>query len=595
MGNFNYDKKQEHEKAAEKALENGDYGKAFFHTAQAARFTFNLAEQCEGRLRQAYIANAEDLTRIAATLKEWSLNPPANTQEKDVMAAGTSETAVDAGQIRERPSVRLADVAGMEEVKKQIRLRMIAPFKNPEQAKKHGLKVGGGLMLYGPPGTGKTFIARAAAGELDLPFYVITPADIFGKYVGESEGNVRALFGKIRSNPLSVVYFDEMESIFAKRTNEVHETTRKVISILLQELDGIDDTKNPILFLGGTNNPWLIDEAFLRTGRFDKCVYVGLPDKDARRIIVKNAFKNVEIPIADEALEFLICESEGFSGADINGIAEAIRQRAFEEGCNELYTLELFKRCFREYTPAYSQETSAKIAEWENSRNIRRSSGEEESPSSEEPGSTAFAQAGESTPSEETNAPESAGTEAGESVDPDRITFEDIKGLEEAKNIIRDSLIDPVRYPDIFKTLGVIPGTGLLLYGPPGTGKTMFGRAIANELNADFISLTMADLRGKTPLQTVEMISQVFARARACPNGCVLFLDDCEELLSRPGNSKACGISQFLNELDGMKKSGPAVGKGQVFILIATNRPWMIDGAFLRSGRISAAVYVGLP
>ena len=651
MGNFNYDKKMEHEKAAEKALEAKDYAKAFFHTAQAAQFTFNLAEQCEGKLRQAYLANANDLTGIAAKLKEMSENPQPEMAAESPAAADSGASAVDEEELKERPSVRLADVAGMEEVKKQIRLRMIEPFKNPEQAKKHGLKVGGGLMLYGPPGTGKTFIARATAGELDLPFYVITPADIFGKYVGESEGNVRKLFDKIRNNPLSVVYFDEMESIFAKRTNEVHETTRKVISILLQELDGIDDTKNPILFLGGTNNPWLIDEAFLRTGRFDKCVYVGLPDIAARRTIVKNAFKNVEIPIAQEALDFLVEKSEGFSGADINGIAEGIRQRAFEEKLNDRYTLELFEKCFKEFTPSCSAETAAKIAEWEESRNIKRTEADkakEETPAEEEkaapapapapapeekPAEPALAPAPEApaekipaccqqckfrngsaeapAPAEEAPVPaeapaaEAPETTAEESAEeetekaeksPDAITFDDIKGLDEAKEIIRDSLINPVRYPDVYKTLGVIPGTGLLLYGPPGTGKTMFGRAIANELNAGFLSLTMADLRGKTSLQTVEMISGVFAKARMVPNGCVLFLDDCEELLSRPGNSKAYGISQFLNELDGVKKSGSENGsKGQVFVLIATNRPWMIDGAFLRSGRISAAVYVGLP
>ena len=171
------------------------------------------------------------------------------------------------------------------------------------------------------------------------------------------------------------------------------------------------------------------------------------------------------------------------------------------------------------------------------------------------------------------------------------ITLDDIKGLQEAKEIVFDSLINPILYPEVYNSLGVIPGTGLLLYGPPGTGKTMFGRAIANELKTEFIPVTLSEVRGKTSLQTVQMISQLFTKARTCPHGCVLFLDDCEELLSRPGSSKAYGVSQFLNELDGLKKNGGS----KVFVLIATNRPWMIDGALLRSGRISASVYVGLP
>ena len=153
-------------------------------------------------------------------------------------------------------------------------------------------------------------------------------------------------------------------------------------------------------------------------------------------------------------------------------------------------------------------------------------------------------------------------------------------------------MINPIKYPDIYQKLGVIPANGLLLYGPPGTGKTMFGRAIANEMNSEFVAVGLSDVRGKTSLQTVEMISNLFSKARNCVNGCVLFLDDCEELLSRPGNSKAYGVSQFLNELDGFRKTNEA---GGVFVLIATNRPWMIDSALLRSGRIGAAIHVGLP
>lgn len=178
------------------------------------------------------------------------------------------------------------------------------------------------------------------------------------------------------------------------------------------------------------------------------------------------------------------------------------------------------------------------------------------------------------------------------SVDPHTVLFEDVKGLEEAKAIVKRALINPVRYPDVYKSLKLVPGSGLLLYGPPGTGKTMFARAIANELNCKFYSASLEDLRGKTPLQTAEKISMLFDTARNNKSGSVLFIDDCEELLSRPGNAKAYGVSQFLTELDGLKVAG---NSKNVFVLIATNRPWMIDGALLRSGRISASAYIGLP
>lgn len=170
------------------------------------------------------------------------------------------------------------------------------------------------------------------------------------------------------------------------------------------------------------------------------------------------------------------------------------------------------------------------------------------------------------------------------------ITLADVKGLKDAKDIVFDSLINPILYPNVYNTLDVIPEPGLLLYGPPGTGKTMFARAIANELNMEFITVSLPDIRGKNSLQTVQMISNLFAKARCYPQGCVLFLDECDDILSRPGSSKAYGVNQILIELNDLKEKA-----GKVFVLIATNRPWMLEAALLRSGRISAAVYVGLP
>ena len=133
------------------------------------------------------------------------------------------------------------------------------------------------MLLYGPPGTGKTYFAKAVAGELKVPFYAITAADIFSKYVGESEQNVRNIFQELRKNKLSVLFIDELESIFRSRADDIHETTRKIISVLLQELDGISSNNSGMLLIGATNAPHLIDEAFLRAGRFDVKIFVFLP------------------------------------------------------------------------------------------------------------------------------------------------------------------------------------------------------------------------------------------------------------------------------------------------------------------------------
>ena len=357
MVNFNLDKKKEHEALAEKALRAQDYAQAFYHTAEAAKYTFILADRCEGKLRAAYEANAGDLVEIAAALKE-------RARGKKTGRRAAAATGGEAKCRIERPDVRLDDVAGMQSVKEQVRLRVIEPMRHPEEAGKHGLKAGGGILLYGPPGTGKTFFAKAVAGELDLPFFAISSADVFGKYVGESENNIRNLFREARKNPFSVVFIDELETIFRKRTESVHETTQKVITVLLQELDGIDDRRNPVLLLGATNTPWMIDEAFLRAGRFDVLAYVGLPDAEAREKIVLNAFKDVSYPIDTEGVAFLVEKTDGFSGADLKGVAQKVKQLAFD-GKEDRYGTALFARALQDAAPSCNREMMEKIKAWE--------------------------------------------------------------------------------------------------------------------------------------------------------------------------------------------------------------------------------------
>ena len=368
---FYFDKKKEYEALAEKALKNNDFATAYYYTVEAAQCTFSLAEQCHGTLRQAYFSNANDLADIAGQLKEKATEQKQKNSAHGDLAAGSD--AADSGKCRvaERPDVKLDDVAGMQDVKDQIRLRLIEPLKNPEEARKHGLKVGGGILLYGPPGTGKTFLAKAVAGELNLPFYSITSADVFGKYVGESENNIRDLFREARRNPLSVIFIDELETIFRRRSESIHETTQKVITVILQELDGINDKQNPIMLLGATNTPWMIDEAFLRTGRFDILAYVGLPDLEAREKIIRNAFKDVKYPVEEGAVKFLAENSGGFSGADLKGVAQKIKQTAFDRKLSS-YSRELFEECVADAVPSCNADITRNIEQWEKDNGISR-------------------------------------------------------------------------------------------------------------------------------------------------------------------------------------------------------------------------------
>jgi len=473
---------------------------------------------------------------------------------------GKPRTAAAGVRLAVTPNVKLADVAGMEEVKRQIRLRLVDPVRDAVRARQYGINVGGGLLLYGPPGTGKTFIAKAVAGELGLPFYAITAADVFGKYVGESEGNIRRIFQEIRKNPLSVVFVDELETLFPKRTGDVHESTRKVISILLQELDGIDSGRNPVLLLGATNVPWLVDEAFMRPGRFDVRVFVGLPDAAARRQMFVSAFAKGSVPHASGLTAYLAERTENYSGADVNGVMSRLRQTAYERRL-PAYTAALADEVLAQTAPSANGETLDAIREWE---------------------ATSVGEKAKNAIRGGTSVAERPTTR-----------LSDVAGMEDVKEQVRLRIIEPMLHQTLAGRYGLSVGGGMLLYGPPGTGKTFFARAVAGELELPFYMVTAADIFGKYVGESEKNVRKLFNDIRKNPLS-VVFIDELETLF--PARTAAVHeetrkvISLLLQELDGINKS-----KNPILLLGATNVPWMIDSAFLRPGRFDVKVYVGLP
>jgi len=233
--------------------------------------------------------------------------------------------------IREKPDVGFDDIAGLEDVKQDIRLKMLYPHAHPELARQYGISTGGGVLLYGPPGTGKTMIAKAIAREIDATFFVVSPAQLLSKWVGEAEQNVRKLFDAAKAEPVSVIFLDEIEALVPKRAGESSSVMQRVVPQILQELEGFDrKADRALLFVGATNKPWILDEAILRPGRLDARIYVGLPDAPAR-------FKLLEIhlagrPLAGDVDFGELCDRlSGYSGADIKSIAERAAQRPFLE------------------------------------------------------------------------------------------------------------------------------------------------------------------------------------------------------------------------------------------------------------------------
>ena len=325
MSSFNADKKREHEDAAADAIAHGDYSKAFFHTIQAAKFTFNLAEQSGGGLAYAYLDDANGLIEVARKIKR---KIPVSKEVSEAVASADAPEEDSNMRLIERPKERLSDISGMEEAKKFVINNVITPLKDPAKTKKYDLQKGGGLLLYGLPGTGKSFFAKAVAGELDVPFYVLDTSKVMDQFLGNSQKAIKELFDTAKKHPMSVIFIDETNGLLVPRNApNVHETTKQVEDIILQEMDGIR-SGNPVLVIGATNYPGELDDAAL--SRFTQHVEVGLPDGKTRRFILDRELRRMEIEFEEAAFDFLEEKTTGFSCRDVVQCAKKLKSIAAE-------------------------------------------------------------------------------------------------------------------------------------------------------------------------------------------------------------------------------------------------------------------------
>ncbi len=309
----------------------GQWDSARVYLLEAAREMVALSKEAQGdELREARKEAAGKLLELARdceAAKSSNRSPgTGGTATRQSAAHGSSETSNESSAndwlVKERPSIRFDDVAGLDEVKHEIRLRMIYPFNHPDLAQKFGIRTGGGILLYGPPGTGKTMLAKAVAGELDAAFFRVSPADVLSKWVGEAEQNVKKLFDAAAGETRSVIFIDEIEALVPARRDEGSSVMSRVVPQILQGMEGFDKSKSSsVLFLGATNVPWQLDPAVLRPGRFDEKVYIPLPDLAARRKLLELYLE--KRPLAEDVdLDSLAKDLEGFSGADIKYLSD---------------------------------------------------------------------------------------------------------------------------------------------------------------------------------------------------------------------------------------------------------------------------------
>jgi transitional endoplasmic reticulum ATPase len=235
-----------------------------------------------------------------------------------------------------KPHVHFSDVAGLDEAKRDIMLRMVLPLQYPDKARALGTRRGGGLLLFGPPGTGKTLLAKAVATELDCPFYHIRPSDIMSGQVGKAERNVQQLFRTVRANRRAVLFLDEVDALVPSRRRNGSTIMARVISQFLSEVDGLSSSldEHVLLLIGATNEPDMIDPAMLRPGRFDTKVYVGPPDATAREQIFRLCLK--DRPISEDVhIPLLVQMTEGKTGAEIRSLVQQAADQAFLRSIRE--------------------------------------------------------------------------------------------------------------------------------------------------------------------------------------------------------------------------------------------------------------------
>ncbi|KAG0002742.1 AAA ATPase cdc48 [Entomortierella chlamydospora] len=444
------------------------------------------------------------------------------------------------------------DIGGCRKQMAQIRELVELPLRHPQLFKSIGIKPPRGILMFGPPGTGKTLMARAVANETGAFFFLINGPEIMSKMAGESESNLRKAFEEAEKNSPAIIFIDEIDSIAPKREKTNGEVERRVVSQLLTLMDGLKARSN-IVVMAATNRPNSIDPALRRFGRFDRELDIGIPDPTGRLEILRIHTKNMKLD-DDVDLEQIASETHGYVGSDIASLcSEAAMQQIREK--MDLFDLD------DETIDAEVLDSLAVTME-----NFRYA-------------------LGISNPSalRETV------------VEVPTTTWNDIGGLEKVKQELQETVQYPVEHPEKFLKFGMSPSRGVLFYGPPGCGKTLLAKAIANECQANFISIKGPELLTMWFGESEANVRDVFDKARAAAP-CVMFFDELDSIAkARGGSSGDAGgagdrvLNQILTEMDGMN------AKKNVFVIGATNRPDQIDGALLRPGRLDQLIYIPLP
>ena len=450
-----------------------------------------------------------------------------------------------------RADVTYDDLGGMRDTIDALREMVELPLRHPELFQRLGVDPPKGVLLHGPPGTGKTLLARAVANESAARFFLINGPEIMGSAYGESERRLRDIFEQASQAAPSIIFIDEIDSIAPKRGQVSGEAEKRLVAQLLTLLDGIEPRQN-LVVMAATNRPEALDEALRRPGRFDREIVVGVPDEPGRREIL--AIHTRGMPLApDVNIDELARRTYGFVGADL---AALTREAALEAVRRIMPRINLAEEVIpNEILDALSVE----LRDFDNAlKRVQPSAMREVM------------------------------------VEAPQIGWDDIGGIDQARDRLREGVELPLKHPEAFRRLGIRPAKGFMLYGPPGTGKTLLAKAAARESEANFIATKSSDLLSKWYGESEQQIARLFNRARqVAPT--IIFIDELDSLV--PARGGGLGepqvtervVNTILAEMDGLEELQ------NVVVIGATNRPNLVDPALLRPGRFDELIYVGTP
>jgi len=390
----------------------------------------------------------------------------------------------------EGPQISYEDIGGLHNEILKIREMIELPLKHQELFDRLGIDPPKGVLLHGPPGTGKTLIAKAVANESGASFYTINGPEIMSKYYGQSEENLRKIFDEAEKNAPSIIFIDEIDAIASKRS-EVHgEVEKRVVSQMLTLMDGLKE-RGKLIVIGATNIPDQIDPALRRPGRFDREIRIDAPDRNGRKEILQIHTRGM--PMAEGVkLDDLADITYGYVGADLAALARESAMSALRRYLPEIdlekpipveilekmeVTQQDFKDAHRGIEPSAMREFFVEIP---------------------------------------------------------KATWEDVGGLQNAKQQLQEAVEWPLTKPEVFKRMGISPPRGVLLYGPPGTGKTLLAKAVAHESKANFISIKGPEVMSKWVGESEKAVRELFKKARqVAPT--IVFLDELDSIAPMRG------------------------------------------------------------